>query len=91
MALLRIDPPFEERDTIKPIQINEQYQNLKGRDVLMSGWGMTTHSENPSPLYAIFMKITNQTYQKEYGWVIEMKSYKGEGACYGDSGGNNMV
>ena len=75
LALLRIHPPFEEGDTIKPIQINDQYQNLKGRDVLISGWGLTTVSKNPSLLSAISMKITNQTYNKDFGWIIEMKSW----------------
>ena len=42
LALLRIDPPFEETDTVKPIQINDIYENLVGQEILISGWGMTT-------------------------------------------------
>ena len=91
MALLRIDPPFKRSDDIQPIQINDKHRNLIGFDVLISGWGMTTSSLKPTLLSSIYMKITNQTYDKRGGQIIEMISDEGEGYCIGDSGGNNRV
>ena len=91
LALLRIDPPFKRSDDIQPIPINDKHRNLIGYDVLISGWGMTTSSLKPTQLSSIHMKITNQTYDKRGGQIIEMISDEGEGYCIGDSGGNNHV
>ena len=86
LALLRIDPPFEVSDSVKPIQINDMDSNLEGQKVLMSGWGATTSDYHPDQLSEVLMEIKSQEYSDF--WVIIMESSKGEGACYGDSGGN---
>ena len=91
LALLRIDLPFEQSDDIKPIPINDKHRDLIDFDVLISGWGMTTNSSNPSLLSSIHMKIKEQRYNEKSGEVIEMISYEGEGSCFGDSGGNNHI
>jgi len=89
LALLRIDPPFEENDDIKPIQINDIKRNLKGKYVLISGWGSTTtKSPSTNQLQSVSLKVTKQAIMPPpYGEVIQMLSSKGKGACYGDSGG----
>jgi len=93
LALLRIDPPFEESDTVKPIQVNDIHENLVGQEILISGWGTTT-TGYPGQLQKLLMNITSQGEGIPMGnWVegdmvINMNSSKGEGACYGDSGGN---
>jgi len=88
LALLRIDPPFEESDSVKPIQINDIKSNLEGQEVLMSGWGATTSDYHPDQLSEVLVEIKRQQYSSYYPyWVIIMESSKGEGACYGDSGG----
>ena len=89
LALLRIDPPFEVNDDIKPIQINDIKRNLKGKYVLISGWGSTTtKSPSTNQLQSVSLKVTKQAIMPPpYGEVIQMLSSKGKGACYGDSGG----
>ena len=93
LALLGIDPPFEESDSVKPIQINDIDSNLIGQEVLMSGWGATTSDSHPDQLREVLVEITSQENPiLGYGyWVITMESSEGEGACYGDSGGNYVV
>ena len=88
LALLRIDPPFEESDKIKPIPINDIYENLDGREVLISGWGKTTAITYPNQLQALHIKITSHTLRPG---MISMLSSEGEGSCHGDSGGNYDV
>ena len=96
MALLKIDPPFEESDTVKPIQINDMYENLEEDEVLISGWGATT-DDFPDQLQKILMKISSQGKGGKFDdffprfMVFNMDSSEGEGACFGDSGGNNDV
>lgn len=92
LALLKIDPPFEESDTVKPIQINDMYENLEEDEVLISGWGATT-DDFPDQLQKILMKITSQGKGGKFDdffprfMVFNMDSSEGEGACFGDSGG----
>ena len=88
LALLKIDPPFEESDKIKPIQINDVHEDLKGKEVLISGWGKTTAKTYPNQLQALHIKITNHTLRPG---MISMLSSEGEGSCHGDSGGNYDV
>jgi len=84
LALLKIDPPFEESDKIKPIPINDIHENLDGKEVLISGWGKTTAITYPDQLQALHIKITNHTLRPG---MISMLSSEGEGSCFGDSGG----
>ena len=94
LALLKIDPPFEESDKIKPIPINDVYENLVGKEVLISGWGKTTTTNIPRQLRSLKIKITNpERIPLDYRepWFIQMLSSKGEGACNGDSGGNHAI
>ena len=87
LALLKIDPPFEESDKIKPIPINDVYENLVGKEVLISGWGKTT-TGSPLQLQALHIKITSHTLRDG---MISMMSSEGKGACNGDSGGKYTV
>ena len=90
LALLKIEPPFEESDTVKPIHINNDYGDLEGRDVLISGWGstLTLTPDNSFQLQAICLKITGKANSWMFGEPnIKMFSSEGRGACFGDSGG----
>jgi len=80
LALLKIDPPFEESDKIKPIPINDIHENLDGKEVL----GKTTAKTYPNQLQALHIKIANHTLRPG---MISMLSSEGEGSCHGDSGG----
>ena len=85
-----IEPPFEESGTVKPIHINNNYGDLEGRDVLISGWGSTlTSAPNmPFQLQAVCLKITGKANGRLFGEPnIKMFSSEGKGACFGDSGG----
>ena len=86
LALLKIDPPFQESDKVKPIKINDVYEDLYGKEVLISGWGMTT-TEYPYQLQALNITIN----YNGYDGFISMLNSKGEGGCFGDSGGINTV
>jgi len=94
LALLKIDPPFEVNDKIQPIQINDVYEDLIGKEVLISGWGKTTTTNIPKQLRSLKIKIINPEripplYRERVTSTedIQMLSSKGEGACQGDSGG----
>ena len=87
LALLKIDPPFEESDKIKPIPINDIHENLDGKEVLISGWGKTTAKTYPNQLQALNITIN----YGQYSGLITMLNSNAEGACLGDSGGNNAV
>ena len=89
MALLRIDPPFEFNDKVKPIQLNVYYEDLKGYDALISGWGQTTNVRVPDQLQETVVKIVAHEDGGKAGNVIRLWHPKGLGACYGDSGGKN--
>ena len=60
LALMRVDPPFEESDVIKPIRINEwiDLQDLSGKEVLISGWGFTREEMEPNQLQSAFLKVS---------------------------------
>lgn len=94
LALLKIDPPFEENDKVKPIKINDVHEDLVGKEVLISGWGRTTTKMFPDQLRSLKIKITSPKKiplnARKY-WHIQMLSSNGEGACSGDSGGNNAI
>jgi len=90
LALLKIDPPFEENDKIEPIKINDVHEDLVGKEVLISGWGRTTTKKGPNQLRSLKIKITNPKkipLNSRGYWHIQMLSSNGEGACSGDSGG----
>jgi len=89
LALLKIDPPFEESDKIKPIQINDVHEDLDGKEVLISGWGKTTTSTlASSQLQALNLTINSKFYSVQFNdEMISMISSEGKGACLGDSGG----
>jgi len=89
LALLKIDPPFEESDKIKPIQINDVHEDLNGKEVLISGWGKTTTSTSASPqLQAVNLTVNSKFKSVEYkDEMISMVSSEGKGSCLGDSGG----
>ena len=90
LALLKIDPPFIENKRIKPIRINDELRNLKGKVVLISGWGKTTTVDSPVQLRKAAMKITRNGVDYRGGKTIEMMSFNGIGACFGDSGGKHV-
>ena len=95
MALLKIDPPFEVNEKVQPIQINDVFEDLVGQEVLISGWGRTTTNRDPKQLSYLKVKITNPEeipwIARGFFWHIQMLSSNGEGACSGDSGGNNAI
>ena len=86
LALLEIDPPFQESDKIKPIKINDVHEDLYGKEVLISGWGKTTTGFSYQ-LQALNITINFERY---YG-MISMLNSNAQGACLGDSGGNHVV
>ena len=86
MALLKIDPPFQESDIVKPIKINDVHEDLYGKEVLISGWGKTL-TGFPYQLQALNITIN----YGQYSGLITMLNSNAEGACLGDSGGNNAV
>ena len=89
MALLRLDPPLEESDVIEPIPINDIYGDLKGKDVLISGWGETRDEASPLQLQAVSLEVTSHTVRMQSaGMSLNMENFEGKGACFGDSGGN---
>ena len=89
LALLRLDPPLEESDVIEPIPINDIYGDLKGKDVLISGWGETRDEASPLQLQAVSLEVTSHTVRMQSaGMSLYMENFEGKGACFGDSGGN---
>jgi len=91
LALLRIDPPFKFNDKVKPIQINDYKEDLKGYDALISGWGQTTNERLPGQLQETVVKIVAHGVGKKAGNVIRLWHPDGQGACYGDSGGPAVI
>ena len=92
MALLRIDPPFELNEKIQPIEINDVHEDLVGKEVLISGWGATTTNRDPKQLSSLKIKITDpEEIPGKNPEEIHMLSSNGQGACFGDSGGNNAI
>jgi len=60
LALLKIDPPFEQSDLLSPIQRNDAYENIVGKKVLISGWGSTTNESRPQQLQKAALTVENQ-------------------------------
>merc|ERR1712136_202484 len=90
LALLRIIPPFELNEKIQPIKINDVYEDLVGKEVLISGWGMTTTNSDPEQLSSLKINISDPKdipWFSRGNWHLHMLSSNGEGACSGDSGG----
>ena len=90
LALLKIDPPFEESDNLWPIQLNDDHENLVGEEVLISGWGRTTNEFEPEQLQKVFVTVKDQeldTSPMKAGHLLHLWSPDGKGACQGDSGG----
>ena len=90
LALFRIDPPFDENERVEPIPINDEIRDLRGQEVLISGWGATTKKTLSTELKKAFVRITSQNSgtTPQSGKVLNMFSPDGIGACFGDSGGN---
>ena len=87
--MLRVNPPFKESVKIKPIQINDVFKNLTGKNVLISGWGHTTDEFWPDKLQKTLVIVRSYDYGNDYGKCVLMRSSEGNnGACNGDSGGN---
>jgi len=93
LALLRIDPPFEFNDKVKPIEINHYHEDVKGYDALISGWGETTNERVPDQLQETVVKILAQGdgHGGKRGNIISLYSTDGQGSCYGDSGGPAVI
>jgi len=87
LALLRIDPPFEMNDKIKPIEINHNIGDLADYDVLISGWGETTNEQIPDHLQEAAVTVKNYGEDRKWGNFIHLWTPDGRGACFGDSGG----
>ena len=85
MALLKIDPPFEQTDHISPIQRNDAYENIVGKKVLISGWGSTTNEKKSQQLQKAVLTVEDQELDELHLW-----SPDGIGACFGDSGGTKV-
>ena len=90
LALFKIDPPFEENEWVEPIPINDEIRDLRGQEVLISGWGATTKKLSAVKLRKAFVRITSQNSggKPKNGMVLNMYSSDGIGVCSGDSGGN---
>jgi len=91
LALLRIDPPFEMNDKIKPIEINHNIGDLADYDVLISGWGETTNELWPDQLQEAVVTMLNQREDGKWGNIIHLRTPDGRGACFGDSGGPAVI
>ena len=89
LAILRVYRRFEFNDKVKPIQINHYYEDLKGYDALISGWGETTNEREPDQLQETVVKVWRQMDGGKAGKVIHLWSPVGQSSCYGDSGGKN--
>ena len=57
---MRVDPPFQESDVVKPIRINQWdvLKDLTGKEVLISGWGDTKEEEDPNQLQSAVLKVS---------------------------------
>ena len=55
------NPPFEENERVEPIPINDEIRDLRGREVLISGWGATTKKSSSANLKKAFVRITSQS------------------------------
>ena len=100
---MRVDPPFQESDVVKPIRINQwdMFEDLTGKEVLISGWGDTKEEEDPDQLQSATLKVSE--YKNDHPLNICMfgdaaacntvndeiilSDAHGVGACHGDSGG----
>ena len=93
MALLKIDPPFEQSDHVLPIQRNDAHENIVGKKVLISGWGSTTNEWFSPQLQKVVLTAEDQELDRgpfDIGHVINLRGSDGKGACSGDSGGKKV-
>ena len=85
-ALMHLQQPFHFRkNVIEPIALNTNVKNedLIGRNVRISGWGITETGLNPN------LKQTTMKVAFIQGTHVLMLSRKnGTSTCAGDSGGN---
>jgi len=96
LALIRIDPPFELNDNVKPIQINHIREELVTRNgerfgALMSGWGETGSEAEPDQLKIAAATIMEKKDAGKWGNVLRLLSSRGKGACSGDGGGPAVI
>lgn len=96
LALIRIDPPFELNDKVKPIQINLRSEELvisKGEryGALISGWGETKSEAEPNQLQTSSTTIMEKKDAGKWGNVLRLWGSKGRGACSGDGGGPAVI
>ena len=87
LALMYIETPFTESDSIKVIPMNDQYSILEGKTATLSGWGKTEKEERPDLLSAISPLITMDAVDQNGMGVLRMPNTAGSGVCQGDSGG----
>ena len=97
LALIQIRPPFKTNGRIKPIPINDVYQDLKGQSALISGWGRNENGRLQKQLQKTSVTISNYInrppgqFKRFWGRYMALWSPNGKGANKGDSGGNNYL
>jgi trypsin len=95
VALLEVDPPFNFSDSVQPITLECDPVPV-GSDVVVSGWGPTSESDELSTtLREVTVQITsdsecNSTYGDYWDFTDRMlcagDSNGGKGPCWGDYG-----
>jgi len=87
LALMYIEQPFTESDSIKVIQMNEQISNLQGQTATMSGWGKSEKESWPDLLSQYSATIQMDGDDHNGMGILRMPNTEGSGVCQGDSGG----
>ena len=91
LALLHLQTPFQESNTIKAIALNDRYRNLEGYTATLSGWGKTESSHGPSLLRQINLRVTKHGNDWRGMGIIQMAYTQYRGVCSGDSGGKSFT
>ena len=92
--MIRLNKPFKY-GTVKVININKKYRNedLLGKDVSLSGWGVAEDIKYPNNLREIDVNVIDRKFFKGHKLsstnLLTFSRGRGIGSCNGDSGGKN--
>ncbi|KAB0792622.1 hypothetical protein PPYR_14581 [Photinus pyralis] len=94
VAVLKVSPPIEFADNIRPVRVDEDIEVEVLDEVTLSGWGTTDRtSMTPNKLQHIKLRLLDVDYCDSQHQLAVTDSqlctstFHGKGACKGDSGG----
>ena len=93
LALLKVDDSFTFSKTIQSIPLNDIEYDLVGREVKVSGWGVTENELSPSHLRETTIKVSGimdpmrMAQLGRHGYGLGFRFDQDTAFCSGDSGG----